>query len=72
MGQVLGLLPADYAELEEKGGGDLDALMQILIDIRNKLRKEKQFALADEIRDRLKQAGIELKDTPQGTEWKLV
>ena len=72
VGQVLGLLPADYAELEEKGGGDLDALMQILIDIRNKLRKEKQFALADEIRDRLKQAGIELKDTPQGTEWKLV
>ena len=72
VGQVLGLLPADYAELEEKGGGGLDALMQILIDIRNKLRKEKQFALADEIRDRLKQAGIELKDTPQGTEWKLV
>ena len=71
VGQVLGLLPADYAELEEKGGGDLDALMQILIDIRNKLRKEKQFALADEIRDRLKQAGIELKDTPQGTEWLL-
>ncbi len=69
VGQVLGLLPGDYAELEGKGGGNIDALVQILVDLRNRLRQEKNFALADEIRDRLKDAGIELKDTPQETVW---
>ncbi len=68
-GDVLGLLPQDYAEIEGRGKGDVDAIVQILIDIRAALRKEKNFALADEIRNRLSQINIELKDTPQGTEW---
>ncbi len=69
LGRVLGLLPGDYSQLESRGQGDVDALVRILVDLRNRLRKEKNFSLADEIRDRLKTAGIELKDTPQGTEW---
>ncbi|WP_457566821.1 cysteine--tRNA ligase [Caldithrix abyssi] len=68
-GKVLGLLPKDYAEFESKRSGDVDAVVQILIDIRSALRKEKNFALADEIRNRLQQINIELKDTPQGTVW---
>ncbi len=68
-GQVLGLLPADYSEFESKNKGDVEAIVQILIDVRNALRKEKNFALADEIRHRLQQINIELKDTPQGTVW---
>ena len=68
-GSVLGLLPADYDELGGKSDASLDAVIQILIDIRNKARKEKNFALADEIRAKLAKAGIELQDTPQGTEW---
>ncbi|APF18179.1 cysteinyl-tRNA synthetase [Caldithrix abyssi DSM 13497] len=68
-GKVLGLLPKDYAEFESKRSGDVDAVVQILIDIRSALRKEKNFALADEIRNRLQQINIELKDTSQGTVW---
>ncbi len=70
-GGVLGLLPQDYSEFEGKGKSDVDAIVQILIDIRAALRKEKNFALADEIRNRLAQLNIELKDTPQGTEWEF-
>jgi len=70
-GTVLGLLPGDYQELTGKGGGNVDAVVELILDIRNKLRKEKNFALADEIRDRLAQIGITIKDTPQGTEWEM-
>ncbi len=70
-GDVLGLLPGDYSVFEAHGKGDIDAVVQILIDIRAALRKEKNFALADEIRNRLQQINIELKDTPQGTVWEF-
>ncbi len=70
-GTVLGLLPKDYAELLGSAQGDLDGIMQILIDVRAALRKEKNFNLADEIRNRLSALNIELKDTPQGTVWEM-
>jgi len=70
-GEVLGLLPKDYSVFEAHGKGDIDAIVQILIDVRAALRKEKNFALADEIRNRLQQINIELKDTPQGTVWEF-
>lgn len=68
-GDVLGLLPADDTALLKEHSGNFDEIMQLLIDLRNRLRKEKNFALADEIRNRLAEAGIILKDTPQGTVW---
>ncbi len=68
-GDVLGLLPADLKTLRAVDDEKLDGVIRILIDIRNEARKEKNFALADAIRNRLKEAGIELKDTPQGTTW---
>ena len=47
-------------------------LMDIIIEIRQKAREEKNWALADEIRDRLKDLGIELQDTADGVKWKIV
>jgi cysteinyl-tRNA synthetase len=35
------------------------------------LRKEKNYALADKIRDRLNEIGIEIQDTSDGTTWKI-
>ncbi|OMH40675.1 cysteine--tRNA ligase [Desulfurobacterium indicum] len=53
---------------EEKTSNDLeDKLIKLLIEIRQKLRKEKNFILADEIRDKLKEMGIVLEDLPGGT-----
>ena len=48
----------------------LDQEIQALIDERNVARKAKDFGRADEIRDQLKEQGIYLDDTPQGTTWK--
>ncbi len=49
----------------------LSPLMDILLDIRNKLRAAKQWEMADDIRDRLLQSGIIVEDTPQGPQWHL-
>ncbi len=63
MDSVFGILP------ESKTEDDSEDLIQILIDVRNDLRKLKQYALADSIRDRLKECGIELQDSAEGVKW---
>jgi cysteinyl-tRNA synthetase len=44
-------------------------LMDLLIELRGELRRRKEFALGDRIRDRLAEIGIVVKDSPQGTIW---
>ncbi|MGD8718536.1 MAG: cysteine--tRNA ligase [Candidatus Zixiibacteriota bacterium] len=48
----------------------LDAEIEKLIADREEARKEKNFARADEIRDRLAAMGIVLEDTAEGVRWK--
>ncbi|CZR00776.1 cysteinyl-trna synthetase/mycothiol ligase [Trichococcus palustris] len=48
----------------------LDDDIQALIDERMQARKDKNFARSDEIRDYLKDQGIILDDTSQGTRWR--
>ena len=54
----------------EKQEALLDDDIQALIDERLEARKAKNFARSDEIRDLLKEQGIVLEDTPQGTRWR--
>jgi cysteinyl-tRNA synthetase len=49
----------------------LSPLMDIFMEIRGKLRSAKQWELADQIRDKLLQAGIVVEDTPQGPRWRV-
>ena len=68
LGGVLGL------ELEPNAGrgaetSDAGPFIELLIEARAALRAEKQFAMADRLRDRLSVLGIALEDTPRGTEW---
>jgi cysteinyl-tRNA synthetase len=60
--EVLGLGVKDMKEEKVK----IPADVQKLIDAREKLRKEKKWADADIIRERIKEKGFLLKDTPQG------
>lgn len=48
----------------------LDEEIEQLIEERNQARKDKNFARSDEIRDELKDKGILLEDTAQGTRWR--
>ena len=50
--------------------GLTNQIMQILIDVRQRVRKNKDFATADLIRDRLTEAKITLEDRPDGTIWR--
>ena len=44
--------------------------MQLLIDLRKQARQEKNYAMADQIRNQLNEIGVILEDTKQGTTWK--
>lgn len=50
----------------------LDEEIEKLIEERTLARKEKNFSKADEIREKLHEMGIELKDTPTGVVWKKI
>ena len=62
--------PASYGMTDTMGRMHSDAQIEELIAQRQQARKEKNFALADKIRDELKAQGIVLLDTPQGVQWK--
>ncbi len=52
-----------------RGSKTLDSEVEKLIEERTAARKAKDFKTADAIRDKLKEMGITLEDTPQGVKW---
>ncbi len=58
--------------LQESTKASLEEEIEKLIEERQKARKEKNWALADKIRDNLKERGIVLEDTTQGVRWKQI
>jgi cysteinyl-tRNA synthetase len=60
------------AELGGSPAGDVDALMQQLIQLRADARKAKNFAVADQVRKRLGELNVTLEDRPGGkTDWRV-
>ncbi|MBC7221360.1 cysteine--tRNA ligase, partial [Candidatus Bipolaricaulota bacterium] len=48
-----------------------DDLIRVLVDLRAELRAAKQFALADRVREKLGELGVDLRDGPDGTTWAI-
>lgn len=66
--EVMGLLD----ETRQGAGSEvMEGLMTLILDIRKQARDNKDWSTSDQIRDRLKAAGIEIKDTKEGMEWSM-
>jgi cysteinyl-tRNA synthetase len=66
---ILGVLPDEF---EGTASAGLEpALLQILIDLRQQARANRQWAQADAIRDRLAAIGVKLEDKPEGTTYRI-
>ncbi len=64
---VLGILVSK----KEDNNQLVNPLINLLLEVRDEARKNKSYQLADEIRDRLDDLGIVVKDTAQGAEWRI-
>lgn len=49
----------------------LDHVMQLLLDIRKKAKENKDYATSDEIRKRLEESGVQVKDSKEGSTWNI-
>jgi len=66
-GEVLGIIPEKIeSEISDQR---LNEVMQVMIELRNQFRQNKDFKGSDMIRDRLGDIGISLKDSKEGTQW---
>jgi len=64
-GEVLGIF-----EPTAEGADLVDALLDLIVALREDARKRKDFATADRIRDALAAVGVVLEDTRDGVRWK--
>ncbi|MDM0627625.1 cysteine--tRNA ligase [Clostridium perfringens] len=65
-------LGAPLGMFQKSTKGNLEEEIEALIAKRQQARKDRDFTLADKIRDELKDRGIVLEDTPQGVRWKMI
>ena len=65
---VLGL---KLEEANQKTDAALAKVMELILEIRAQAKTGRDFKLSDEIRDKLIGAGIQVKDTKEGSSWKI-
>ncbi len=55
---------------EKTGSGDADKFIDLLVEVRSEVRKQKLWALSDQIRHQLKELGVTIEDSKDGTMWR--
>jgi cysteinyl-tRNA synthetase len=70
LGMILGLFRTKQASAIKKDDGLTDQLMALLIKLRQDARRDKNFAIADGIRNGLTAIGITLEDRADATIWR--
>ena len=71
LSQILGLFRRSLPKRDPGLGRLTPGLLDLLVHLRTRLRQEKNFAMADEIRKGLTELGVTLEDRPDGTVWKV-
>ena len=69
-GDVLGVIPSENSEMQ--GDERLNNVMDVLIKLRTRFRKNKDFKNADLIRELLESKDISFKDSLDGTTWEMM
>lgn len=65
---ILGIIPEEISGVDATVSGELvEKLININISLRQEFRKQKNWAMADQVREELKKIGIILEDRPDGT-----
>ena len=67
--KLAGLLGLTLKRQAKKVTG-AEPFIDLLLSVRNDLRREKQWQMADKIRNGLAEAGVIIEDNPEGTSWK--
>ncbi|HWR09852.1 cysteine--tRNA ligase [Sporomusa sp.] len=70
MADIIGIRIEGSGTAQDGNAELVNELMNLIIDIRQDARQKKDWATADQIRDKLAAAGIVLEDSPQGVRWK--
>lgn len=68
---ILGVMFTPPQEATASVEGLTPKLLDLLLDIRQRLRKAKNFELADAVRNELAQLGVTVEDGPEGSRWKI-
>ncbi len=63
---VLGL----QLEQQDKGSAQADPFINLLVSVRSELRRQKLWAISDQIRDRLAELGVVIEDSREGSTWR--
>ncbi len=66
---ILGLKSENSAKNENDTHNISDNLMQMILEFRAAAKENKDFVMADKIRDRLKEMDIQIKDSKDGASW---
>ena len=68
--EILGLNLIKSKDKNEKNH-QIEELINLIINLRNKARLDNDFDTSDQIRDSLLKLGVKLKDSKEGTQYKI-
>jgi len=71
LAELAGVLGFTLAEPEQERAVEVKPFVDLLVEMRQELRRAKQYQLADRVRQQLGELGVILEDRPEGTVWRF-